>query len=104
MFENLLEIIRCPVTRSKLEMTVISRKKKLFSDGEKEIVWEGILYGEDNWLYPIINGIPRLIVEAFTDYEKFLSQHVNDFAARKKLLEEKYPRFLKYVRRKNAHT
>lgn len=104
MFESLLDIIRCPVTRSKLQLQVISKRKKKFLNEEREIVWEGILYGDDNWFYPIINGIPRLIVEAFDDYQEFLSKHVTDYAQRKNFLEENNHRFLKYVRTKNAHT
>jgi SAM-dependent methyltransferase/uncharacterized protein YbaR (Trm112 family) len=94
----LLKILRCPVTRSPLTLQAISYKS-----GTNEIA-EGILFASDDWFYPVINGIPRLTVEAFLDYKNFFEKHLPDYLNRKKLLTEKYRKFVKYVTKKNIRT
>ena len=71
MLEKYLSFLVCPVTRSVLRLHKISVKTKMFSSGEKEIINEGILFAEKDWFYPIIDGVPRLLVESFLDYEDF---------------------------------
>jgi SAM-dependent methyltransferase len=62
------------------------------------------LYADEDWFYPIIDGIPRLIVEAFLDYEDFFRRHLPDYAARRSRLETGYTGFINYVRKKNRRT
>lgn len=78
----------CPITQQNLSIKIIKTTKKVYNNVEKEIVEEGILES-GICFYPIIKGIPRLIVEAVYDYEIFLNEHLNDFEERKnKLLKE----------------
>ena len=65
MEEKLLHLLRCPVTRSLLSLQVLSTATKKYDNAENKVVHEGILYAEKDWFYPVINGIPRLLVEAF---------------------------------------
>ena len=37
----------------------------MFQQGEKEIINEGILFADKDWFYPVIDGVPRLLVESF---------------------------------------
>ncbi len=104
MFNSLLNLLRCPVTQSELTLTVISSRKKSFEGSEQEIIWEGVLYGKDNWFYPVIDGIPRLVVEAFTDYQPFLSKHIGDYNQRKEYLEANYRPLIDDVVKKNKRT
>jgi SAM-dependent methyltransferase/uncharacterized protein YbaR (Trm112 family) len=104
MHAELLTLLRCPVTRTPLQLEVISRGKKIFNGIEEEIIIEGLLFADQDWFYPIINGIPRLIIEAFLDYEYFLSRHLPDYAIRKTDLEKKYRGLIKYVVNKNSRT
>jgi uncharacterized protein YbaR (Trm112 family) len=71
MLEKYLSILVCPVTRSALRLNKITVKTKLFSGGEREIISEGILYADQDWFYPIIDGVPRLLIESFLDQEEF---------------------------------
>ncbi|MBI4930959.1 MAG: methyltransferase domain-containing protein [Bacteroidetes bacterium] len=103
MFESLLDVIRCPLTREKLSLSVISRKKKLFLGNEEDIIWEGILLGGDGSMYPIINGIPRMLIEACVDYEFFLKTHLPDYTARKIKLLSQHWLLLDNVIRNNSH-
>ena len=101
MFENFLHLIRCPVTKEELSLRIISKKKKVFSGSEAEIIWEGVLFGGDQWFYPIINGVPRLIVDAFIDYKEFLKKYVLDYNLRKDFLFTKNTRLLKNSKKNN---
>jgi uncharacterized protein YbaR (Trm112 family) len=71
MLEHMLHILRCPVTKSPLQLKIISTTKKLYDGEDKTIIQNGILFSENDWFYPVINGIPRLLVEAYEDYESF---------------------------------
>lgn len=104
MHLSFLTLLRCPVTRSSLKIEVISKARKNFGGSEEEIINEAILFAEEDWFYPVINGIPRLIVEAFHDYADFLAKHLPDYQVRRAFLEEKYPRLIRYVLRKNRRT
>jgi SAM-dependent methyltransferase/uncharacterized protein YbaR (Trm112 family) len=103
MTNNLLALIRCPVTREELQLEVIARGIKKYDGADKEIITEGILRSSE-CIYPILNGIPRLTVEAFLDYSDFLNKHVPEFEKRKKEIELKYKGLLKFVIKKNKRT
>jgi len=104
MQERTLPLLRCPVSRSPLQLEIISTVHRPFHTGEELVIHEGILYAEQDWFYPIIDGIPRLIVEAFLDYEDFFRQHLSDYAARRSKLEAGYTGLIGYVRKKNKKT
>ena len=101
---KMFEILRCPVTRSKLQLEVIDTFQKKFSNGDAEMVNNGILRADEDWFYPIINGIPRLIVEAFIDFAPFFKQYMSDYEARRENLLKKYPGLICYVQKKNRRT
>lgn len=101
---KLLEILRCPVTKSKLTLNVIKENQKNFEKGTITIIEEGILFSETNWFYPIIEGIPRLCVEAFIDNKEFLSLHLPDYEKQCEKLREGYTDFLKCIIKKNKRT
>lgn len=101
---SLTALLRCPVTKSELQLQVISRSFKQYHNEQQEVVEEGILFAAEDWFYPVIKGIPRLIVEAYADYEPFLRQHLPDYEQRRKLLERKYHGLIRYVTRKNKRT
>lgn len=101
---SLLHLLRCPVTRSALQIQVISKSKKKFEVKEQEIISEGILFAEHDWFYPVINGVPRLIVEAFQDYAAFFEKHLHDYQLRKSGLKHNYNDLIRYVVNKNQRT
>ncbi len=72
MQESLMMLLRCPVSKSALRLQVISSSFKQYHQQQQEVIEEGILYADEDWFYPVIKGIPRLIVEACVDYEPFL--------------------------------
>src|SRR4051812_28743725 len=104
MDKTLLSLIRCPVSRSVLQLHPISHIKKPTDGGEQEVIENAILYAAEDWFYPVINGIPRLLVEACIDYAGFFTQHMPGFAARKEQLLQKYGPFIRSVAAKNKRT
>jgi len=104
MLEKYLSLLVCPVTRSALSLHTISVKTKVFRGGEKEIINEGILFSDKDWFYPIIGGVPRLLVESFLDYEEFLKKNLTDYIDRKARLEKTYPELIQQIIKKNRKT
>jgi 2-polyprenyl-3-methyl-5-hydroxy-6-metoxy-1,4-benzoquinol methylase/uncharacterized protein YbaR (Trm112 family) len=104
MLEKYLSFLVCPVTRSDLRLQKISVKTKKFNSGEKEIIHEGILFAEKDWFFPIIDGVPRLLIESFLDYEDFLIRHLSDYKTRKENLLKTYPELIQQVIKKNSRT
>lgn len=104
MQESLLPLLTCPVTRTALTLKVIRQVEKEFNTGKITVIEEGILYAKEDWVYPIIKGVPRLTVEAFLDYESFLNSSTADFAVLKENLLKKYDALIKYAVKKNKRT
>jgi SAM-dependent methyltransferase/uncharacterized protein YbaR (Trm112 family) len=104
MLEKYLSFLVCPVTRSALRLHIISVKTKIFSSGEKEIIIEGILFADKDWFYPVIDGVPRLLIESFLDHEDFLSANLSDYECRKEYLLKNYPDIIQQAIKKNKRT
>ena len=104
MLERYLSLLVCPVTRSELRLHKISVATKGFREGEREIVNKGILFSPKDWFYPIIDGVPRLLLESFLDYEEFLKKNLTDYTERKEHLVKTYPELIQQVIMKNTRT
>ncbi len=104
MQESLLPFLRCPVTRTTLRLQVISTGMKWYNGTAHEIISEAILWADADWFYPVIKGIPRLLVEACIDYEFFLQKHIPDFAPMKNNLLLKYGLLINDATSKNKRT
>ena len=104
MLEKYLSILVCPVTRSALRLHKISVKTKIFSSGEKEIISEGILFAEKDWFYPVIEGVPRLLIESLLDHEEFLNANLSDYKLKKEYLLRNYSETIQQAVKKNKRT
>lgn len=104
MMQQLAGMLRCPVTRQKLTLTII-KETSLVLDGQPvQVVEEGLLIGDGDWVYPIIKGVPRLNPDAFIEYRSFLSEHVPRFDQRFNRLMKDNRHLLEYVVKKNKRT
>lgn len=101
---SLLEFLRCPVTRSSFEISIIKKSIKILDGEEIDVIEEAVLFAAEGWFYPVVKGIPRLNVEAIYDYADFLRSAVPDYEERKKKLIEKYSALLSLVQKKNRRT
>ena len=104
MLEKYLSFLVCPVTHSELTFERISNKTKKFTNGEKEVINDGILFAEKDWFYPVIDGIPRLMIESFLDYADFLNMHLPDYPTRKDKLLKAYLELIEQAIKKNSRT
>lgn len=104
MQESTILLLRCPISRSPLTLQVISRVSKTFNTGEEEIINEGILYATTEWFYPIIEGVPRMGVDAFLEYADFFKLHMPEYQERRNHLEKTYPGLIRYITGKNKRT
>jgi ubiquinone/menaquinone biosynthesis C-methylase UbiE/uncharacterized protein YbaR (Trm112 family) len=104
MKEDWLHFLRCPVSRMPLRLQVLETRTKDFESGEETIVWKGLLFGIEPFVFPILEGIPRLIVEAIIDYASFLKPHLPDYETRKSEIYSRFGGFMKKVEAKNAAT
>lgn len=98
-----LQFYCCPITKENLELTILKKSIKRLDGVEVEIIEEGILTS-GVCFYPIIKGIPRLIVEAVYDYRIFLLTHLKNFEQKEKVLLHTYGNIIKQAARKNKRT
>lgn len=104
MTRELLHFLRCPVTKSTLNLQVICTGKKLYDNQEIEIVTHGILYAQEDWVYPVVDGIPRLLIESVIDHGDFLKKYLPDYSSKVEILQNKYASLLKNTIKKNSKT
>ena len=104
MLQSLVELLRCPVTRSRLTIVTIKEAKKELDGQIVDIIAEGILYADKDWFYPVINGVPRLMVESIIDYEGFLCKNISNFKELKRNIFSKYADLINLVYKKNYRT
>lgn len=72
MKHKLIDILICPITGSSLELIELSVIPEKLPDG-KEIanIDEGVLVSKEGRVYPVIQGVPRMIEGAFYIYSDF---------------------------------
>lgn len=104
MVKDMLDILRCPVSRSKLTMKIIKTADKELDGTIVSVIEEALLYAEKDWIYPVINGVPRLNVEAFLEYDFFLRKHADGYDKYKENILLHYDDLLQYVIKKNKRT
>jgi ubiquinone/menaquinone biosynthesis C-methylase UbiE/uncharacterized protein YbaR (Trm112 family) len=100
---SLVNYLRCPITNQTLSLEIIQHASKNYSNGVEQVVESGILWANDI-CYPIIEGIPRLLVEAIIDYEDFLQLHVNNFETVKQTILTKHKSIIDFAIEKNKRT
>ena len=99
-----LPLLRCPVSRTPLTVNVLETRKMVFLEGTEDVIWNGILQSEIGFVYPILNGIPRLNVEAYCDYASFFEKWLPNFTTLKYDLEDNFNGLLHQVKSKNKAT
>src|ERR1700741_2330495 len=101
MQQLLLEFLVCPVCKSKLQLQIIKTAAKKFKNSEGTIVENGLLLCSCDFLFPVIDAVPRMLIESFVDHENFLSQNVPDFFKVKQALLTKYEKLIDAAQKRN---
>jgi SAM-dependent methyltransferase len=104
MQESLVELLRCPVTRSKLTVSILKKGEKEFGGHLIDVIEEAILYADEDCFYPVIKGVPRLTVEAIVDFEDFLNAAMNDYKEKRINVFLKYGDIIAVAQKKNKRT
>ncbi|MCX7878506.1 MAG: hypothetical protein N2510_07695, partial [Ignavibacteria bacterium] len=100
----MLEKLCCPVNRKELELITFENFLKAYEGIQVEECRNGVLLSPCGWMYPVINGIPRMQLDAFLTYSDFLKMHYNEFSKRKGILTDKYYKIIKDSVKKTKKT
>ncbi|MBS1772128.1 MAG: methyltransferase domain-containing protein [Bacteroidetes bacterium] len=90
---QLLDYLVCPVSHTALRCETIA------SDTQE--ITEALLYSDAGFIYPVIDGIPRMLIEGVIDFEAFLKKHIKDFEGYKSNLMQQHRDLIKYCQQKN---
>lgn len=103
MVKKFLERLACPVTHSPLNCIV----NDYFNEDSQyatDTIKNGYLISAENYLYPIINGIPRMLPDSFIEYQDFLKSMVPGFDEIQAHLLMKHSTIIQLSREKNSRT
>ena len=92
-----LPYLVCPVSRKKLSFI------HLDSASEQQIK-NGFLGTDEGIYYPVIEGVPRMLIESIIDYEDFFKQHLEDFDGYKAFLYSSYKDLILHRYQHNKRT
>ena len=101
---ELLNYLRCPITKTELKFELISEFEKSYSNSTITEINEGLLFSETGFVFPIINGIPIMLLESIYDYADFLKKHLPGYQKLKDDLEASNKGLLNYCVSKNKKT
>ena len=98
---ELLAFLRCPVTGKELQFQLLEETKTAYGSVVVNDIVAGLLFSPAGFMFPVLQGVPRLLVEAVYDYRSFLEQHVADYQSRLIKLEQEYGSLLRRCATKN---
>lgn len=101
---ELLRYLRCPVSKTVLEFQLIEEFDKIYDSSTVREIKSGLLFSSFGFIFPVIDGVPRMLVEAVYDYSSFLQEHVPDLSNRLQQLETAHGQLLKECVTKNKKT
>ncbi len=105
MQKEYIGLLRCPISKTSLKLISLKEAERVYEGGVAvPNIVEGVLISEIGLLFPIIDGIPRMLIESIYDYKAFLQKHVSNYADYVNKLEKDYPGLMKYCINKNKKT
>lgn len=96
MQSDLLDHLRCPYCNSTLELETL----ELCTTGIKT----AILTSPCRMFFPVIDGVPRMLLESFLDHQQILKKFYNDFGSRKDAVLAEYTELIHSAVRRNARS
>lgn len=85
-------------------MELLSEFEKNYDGQMVNEVKDGLLYSEAGFIFPIINGIPRLLIESMYDYAAFLQLHLPRYTSVIASIEKTHGELLGHCIKKNKKT
>ena len=99
MHRKILTQLRCPLSFSQLDLQVLRAMEE-----NPEHISEGILIAETGPVYPILEGVPRLLPDAMLEHEDFLRSHLVDYDLRLVRVKKTFLNAIETAERKNKKT
>jgi SAM-dependent methyltransferase len=99
-----LDLLKCPLTKTELQFQLISEFKKEYSTGGVNEIYQGLLFSQTGFVFPVIDGIPRMLIESIYDYKEFLKRHLSNYEQVTNDLEKRFAGLLSYCSEKNSKT
>jgi SAM-dependent methyltransferase len=97
MQRNLLNTLLCPIDKSPLKLEVYKTENKKYANESVEEIMYGLLISNTGFIYPIIEGVPRMQLDAFLEYEANITQNFKEYSTVRKTLLEKYEYIINQV-------
>jgi SAM-dependent methyltransferase len=104
MQANHLSYLRCPISRQELEIKVIETKQKQYIHNLITEVHTAILYSPIGFVFPVINGIPRMQIESIISFDFFWKTNLPNYEEIKYRLLNEYGDIIKACYKKNEAT
>lgn len=104
MLQKHFALIVCPVCGHAPALQIINEEEREYADGKIREITEAIIFSSCGFFFPVVDGIPRLQVEAVYDYSTFLQKKMNDYESRMKNLTQKHDALLQYCVKKNKRS
>src|SRR5260221_8055611 len=95
MQEKILENLCSPIDKKELKLIVFKNHKKNYLAGEIEECYEGVLIDDESWMFPVVNGVPRMQLDAFLEYGSLLKANYNEYDKKKSVLLDSYSQAVK---------
>lgn len=92
------------MTKKELRCKTISTFVKAYGDKEIEEINEAVLFSDTGLVFPVINGIPRMLIESVYDYAGFLKTHLPDYSLIKEKIETNHAVLLNSCIKNNSKT
>jgi 2-polyprenyl-3-methyl-5-hydroxy-6-metoxy-1,4-benzoquinol methylase/uncharacterized protein YbaR (Trm112 family) len=104
MQSKLLNKLCCPVNKDNIELITINACEKQYNEGNIEECMDGILISESGWIYPVIDGVPRMHIDSFLNHGDFLRKHHKDYEKLKDTLLKNYSYIINKAVKKTKKT
>ncbi len=104
MLQEHFSLIVCPVCGKKPELSILEERVKLVDGITTNEINAAIIFSSCGFFFPVVDGIPRLQVEAVYDFSEFFQNHLPDFSQRMKTIEQKHSSVLNYCAKKNKRS
>jgi SAM-dependent methyltransferase len=85
-------------------LEVLSEFQKNYQNGPVNEIKDALLLSESGFIFPVIDGIPRMLLESIYDYQDFLKRHIPDYHQKRKTIEYDYKDLLYNCNRRNKKT
>lgn len=104
MQESLVHKLQCPFSNQPLILTVIEKKLKQYNTQVIEEIWKGYLQSPIGLIFPIIEGVPRMLIESMFEHDAFLKEHIEDLDQIRNQFLRDHKKELDYCQSKNTRT